>query len=191
MSSKSSKPALPDLDLGLLNVNNNDTIAQKLFMLIEGVYGLGVKHSIGKYGYSEQRYYQLLKKFQLSGSSGLIDKKRGPQQNSRRAEKMIQQIIRQRFLDPDASAAVIFQKLKQTHFSISLRSVERTIQEYGLQKKLYQLNPDSQAKAVVIQQTKREKRKASVTMQSNEIPLKKPLITLPTMMSMNTNTIPK
>ena len=35
-------------------------------------------------------------------------------------------------------------------------------------KKLYQLNPNKEAKAVVIQQTKREIRKASVTMQSNE-----------------------
>ena len=104
-------------------------------MLIEGVYGLGVKHSIAKYGDTEQRYYQLLKNFQLLGSSSLIDKKRGPQQNSLRTEKVVQQIIRYRFLDPDASPAVITQKLKQTHFSISLRSVERTIQEYGLQKK--------------------------------------------------------
>lgn len=135
MARKPTKPSLPDLDLSLLNVSNNDSIAQKLFMLIEGVYGLGVKHSIGKYRYTEQRYYQLLKDFQIVGSSALIDKKRGPKQNSLRTEKVVQQIIRHRFLDPDASAAVITQKLKQIALSISLRSVERTIQEYGLQKK--------------------------------------------------------
>jgi hypothetical protein len=135
MAKKPNKPLLPDLDLSLLNVNNNDSIAQKMCMLIEGVYGLGVKHSIRKYGYTEQRYYQILKEFQVSGSNALIDKKRGPKQNSRRTEKIIQQIIRHRFLDPDASAAVIAQKLKQIHLSISLRSVERTIHEYGLQKK--------------------------------------------------------
>ena len=38
----------------------------------------------------------------------------------------------------------------------------------AFKKKLYQLNPDSEGKAVIIQKTKREKRKASVTMQSNE-----------------------
>ena len=135
MTGKPNKPTLPDLDLSLLNVNTNDSVAQKILMLIEGVYGLGVKHSIGKYGYSEQRYYQLLKDFLLSGSDALIDKKRGPKQNSQRTEKVVQQIIRYRFLDPDASAAVITQKLKQTRFAISQRSVERTIQEYGLQKK--------------------------------------------------------
>ena len=130
-----NKPSLPNLDLSLLKVNPNDSVSQKFLMLIEGVYGLGVKHSIGKYEYTEQRYYQLLKNFQIAGSSSLIDKKRGPQQNSLRTEKVVQQIIRYRFLDPDASPAVITQKLKQTHFSISLRSVERTIQEYALQKK--------------------------------------------------------
>jgi len=135
MAHKSNNSSLPDLDLGLLNAGANDSVAQKFLMLIEGVYGLGVKHSIKKYGYTEQRYYQLLKQFQFTGISALVDKKRGPQQNSLRTEKIIQQIIRHRFLDPDASAAVITQKLKQTHVPISLRSVERTIQEYGLQKK--------------------------------------------------------
>jgi len=135
MSSKYHKPELPDLDLKLLNIRPDDAAALKMLMLIEGIYGLGVKHSIEKYGYSEQRYYQLLNEFQLSGSSALIDKKRGPKQNSQRTEKVMQQIIRYRFLDPDASAPVITQKLRQRGFSISLRSVERTIQEYGLQKK--------------------------------------------------------
>lgn len=135
MSNRPNKPEMPDLDWSLLNVNPNDSAAQKLLMLIEGVYGLGVKHSIKKYEYTEQRYYQLLKDFQIGGSSALIDKKRGPKQNSLRTEKVVQQIIRYRFLDPDASPAVITQKLRQTGFSISQRSVERTIQEYGLQKK--------------------------------------------------------
>lgn len=135
MARKPNKPNLPDLDLSLLNVQDNDSVAQKMLMLIEGVYGLGVKHSIAKYGYTEQRYYQLLKEFKFAGSSALIDKKRGPKQNSLRTKKVVQQIIRHRFLDPDASAAVITQKLKQTKHSISLRSVERTIQQYGLQKK--------------------------------------------------------
>jgi hypothetical protein len=137
----SNKPLLPNLDLSLLKVNSNDSISQKFLMLIEGVYGLGVKHSIGKYEYSEQRYYQLLKNFLEQGSSSLIDKKRGPQQNSRRTEKIVQQIIRHRFLDPDASAAVITQKLKQISLSISIRSVERTIQQYGLQKKTLSVKP--------------------------------------------------
>ena len=135
MATKPIQPALPDFDLRLLNVQPEDTTSFKLLMLIEGIYGLGVKHSIKKYGYSEQLYYQLLKDYQKEGSAGLSDKKRGPKQSSRRTENVIKQIIRHSFLDPESSAAVIAQKLKQTGVSISVRSVERTIQEYGLQKK--------------------------------------------------------
>lgn len=135
MARKSNSPSLPDLDLSLLNADSSDKAIQKMLMLIEGVYGLGVQHSIKKYEFTEQRYYQLLKQFKLEGSAALSDKKRGPKNNSSRSERVIQQIIRHRFLDPEASAGVITQKLKQTGISISQRSVERTIQEYGLQKK--------------------------------------------------------
>ena len=134
MAKKSSQP-LPNIDLNLLNIDSDDKVSRKLLMLVEGTFGIGVKKSIEKYEYTEQRYYQLLKAFKKDGSDALIDKKRGPKVNSKRDVKMVQQIIRYRFLDPDASAAVISQKLKQTGNPVSVRSVERTIQEYGLQKK--------------------------------------------------------
>lgn len=127
--------AFPELDLSLLNIKEDDTVSLKLLMLVEGVYGQGVKHSVNKYGYTQQRYYQLLKGFQEFGFAALLDQKRGPKHKSRRSEQMMQQIIRHRFLDPDASAAVIAQKLNQAGMAISLRSVERTIQQFGLQKK--------------------------------------------------------
>lgn len=132
---KKSQPALPGLDLELLKVAPDDKTSHKLLMLVEGIFGIGVKQSIEKYGYTEQRYYQLLKAFQTEGSDALVDKKRGPKNNHKRDEKTVQQIIRYRFLDPDMSAAVITQKLNQRGISISQRSVERTIQEFGLQKK--------------------------------------------------------
>ena len=132
---KKSQPALPDINLGLLKVAPDDKTSRKLLMLVEGTFGIGVKQSIEKYGYTEQRYYQLLKAFQTEGSDALVDKKRGPGNNHKRDEKTVQQIIRYRFLDPDMSAAVITQKLNQRGISISQRSVERTIQEFGLQKK--------------------------------------------------------
>ncbi len=135
MKNSSNQSTLPDLDLSLLNIKEDDSTAWKMMMLIEGVYGMGVKHSSNKYGYTEQRYYQLLNDFKKVGSAALIDQKRGPKHKSRRTEKVVQQIIRHRFLDPDASAAVIAQKMNQTAMAVSLRSVERTIQDYGLQKK--------------------------------------------------------
>jgi transposase len=132
---------LPNLDLALLNIKDDDVATNKLLMLIEGTYGIGVKESIAKYGYTEQRYYQLLKAFKKDGVIALSNKKTGPHQSSIRTPNIVHQIIRLRFLNPEDSPSVTAQKLKQMGNKISQRSVERTIQEFGLQKKT--LSPKS------------------------------------------------
>lgn len=119
----------------LSKLNVEDGVSLKFLMLIEGVYNIGVKESIAKYGYSEQRYYQLLKAYKENGMDGLIDKKAGPKQNSKRSTTVMKQILRHRFLNPLDSAEVIAQKLSQQGITISVRSVERTITEFGIQKK--------------------------------------------------------
>jgi hypothetical protein len=48
---------------------------------------------------------------------------------------VVRQVIRHRFLDAEASVEVIAQKLSQSGRKISQRSVQRVIEEYGLQKK--------------------------------------------------------
>ena len=127
--------SLPGLDLDKLEIPEGDKTARKLLMIIEGVYGMGVKKSTEKYGYTEQRYYQLLKAFRKGGIEALEDKKRGPRGNSKRTDEIVQQIIRYKFLDPKSSAEVIAQKLQQRGHKISASSVQRTFREYGLQKK--------------------------------------------------------
>jgi hypothetical protein len=126
---------LADIDLGKLNISTLDKPTVKLLMLVEGTYGIGVEKSIVKYGFSEQRYYQLKKAFIENGSQALVDLKRGPHHNHVRSVETDKLIIRLRFLDPDSSPGVIAQKLTQQGHKISTRSVERTITEYGLQKK--------------------------------------------------------
>jgi hypothetical protein len=128
---------LQDLDLTRLNIQDDDKATRKLLMLIEGTFGIGVQKSIAKYGYSEQRYYQLKKAFLEGGSQALIDQKTGPKTNTVRTDKVEKQIIRLRFLNPQDSAEVITQKLNQMGLAISQRSVERTITTYGLQKKTF------------------------------------------------------
>jgi len=115
-------------------VNQNDSLGIKLLMLFEGHCTIGVHESIKKYGYTEQRYYQLLDKYEKEGAQGLIDKKPGSHKKPVRTKEVINQIIRQRFLDPFASATILAQKLTQTGYKVSSRSVERTITEYGLKK---------------------------------------------------------
>jgi hypothetical protein len=116
-------------------IDENDSLGMKLSMLIEGHCTIGVYEAIKKYGYTEQRYYQLLLKYQEGGAQALIDNKPGSDKQPVRTKDTVNQIIRLRFLDPFSSAGAIAQKLNQIGHKVSKRSVERTITEYGLQKK--------------------------------------------------------
>lgn len=121
---------------GELNFPEDDKLIKKLAMLIEGECdGLGVSKTAKKFGYSRQRYHQLRNQCTTLGSASLVELSRGPKTNYRRTEEVVKRIIRHRFLDPDASPEVITQKLHQEQVEISIRSVERVITEYGLQKK--------------------------------------------------------
>ena len=120
-------------------IDSNDKLSIKMAMLYEGHCTIGVYEAIKKYGYTEQRYYQLLKEYNKKGSEGIRDKKRGSNKRPVRNKEITNQIIRHRFLDTEASTEVISQKLKQNGYNVSVRSVERTITEYGLQKKLINL----------------------------------------------------
>jgi hypothetical protein len=121
---------------GSLLVLPNDEITFKLAMLFEGdCEGLGPLEAARKFGYSKQRYFQLRHLFLEQGAFALQSKTTGPKSNYRRTDEVVRQIIRYRFLDPEASPEVIAQKLGQTDHPLSTRSVERTIADYGLQKK--------------------------------------------------------
>lgn len=116
-------------------IDPEDKLAVKMAMLIEGQCMISVYEAIKKYGYTEQRYYQLLKLYKQGGTGAIMDKKRGSDKRPTRTTEVLNQIIRLRFLDPGSGADVIAQKMNQNGYSVSKRSVERTITEYGLQKK--------------------------------------------------------
>jgi transposase len=123
---------------GKIVLNGHDEVIWKFGMLYEGeCEGLGAIKAAQKFGYSRQRYYQLLNTFANKGVCALKSKKSGPQKNYRRTDEVVRQIIRHRFLDPNASAEVIAQKMTQCGLTISIRTVERVISQYGLQKKNY------------------------------------------------------
>lgn len=127
-------------DGGALAVSEKDEVTRKLAMLIEGeCEGLGPVKAAHKFGYTKQRYFQIREAFLRDGSHALINKPRGPKSNYRRTGELVRQVIRHRFLDPDASAEVIAQKLRQSGFTTSTRSVERVIADYGIQKKTLQV----------------------------------------------------
>lgn len=133
---------------GTLPVLASDIQSHRFLMLIEGeCLGDPIANVAKKYGYCRQRYYQLLEQFKQGGLPALLPHKTGPKSNYRRTDQAVRQVLRYVFLDPDSSPEVITQKLRQTHFPISLRSVQRIIAEYGLQKKTLPPQPPNPATA--------------------------------------------
>jgi hypothetical protein len=127
---------------GQMGVRDDDEITRKLLMLIEGECdGLGPGRASQKFRYSRQRYFQLRAAFAQGGALALQSRKRGPKTHYRRTAEVVRQVIRHRFLDPEASAEVIAQKLVQGGWKISIRSVERVLADYILQKKTPQGPP--------------------------------------------------
>lgn len=140
---------------GSLNMLANDTPVCRFLMLMEGeCLHDNIAAVAAKYGYCRQRYYQLLEQFKLGGLQALQTQKTGPKSNYRRTDQAVRQVLRYLFLDPDASAAVVVQKLRQTNFRISLRSVRRIIADYGLQKKTLSAQPSPQGPATAAGRTK-------------------------------------
>ena len=85
---------------GSLPVKFEDKLSRQLAMLFESkCLGLGPTKAAQKYGYSRQRFFQILNAFIKGGSKALIPKKTGPKTNYVRTENVVTQIIRHRFLD--------------------------------------------------------------------------------------------
>jgi hypothetical protein len=121
---------------GALPLSPHDEVTCKLAMLIAGeCLGLGPVQAAKAFGYSKQRYFQLRDAFAQQGAAALVNHTPGPGRCYRCTDEAVRQAVRHRFLDPEASAEVIAQKLSQGGLAISTRSVERIIERFGLQKK--------------------------------------------------------
>jgi len=133
---------------GTLSIPPGDKASLKMAMLLQGeCTDIGPTKAAGNFRYSKSRYYQVREAFSKLGVEGLIAKNTGPKHNYRRTPEVTKLVIRARFLDPRASAEVIASKLRQDGYPIAIRSVERIINEYGLQKKTPHPVPHSRATA--------------------------------------------
>ena len=131
-------------DSGALPISETDEITRKLAMLIEGECGSeGIDRAAAKFGFSRQRYFQIRTLFLEKGGQALLSSKRGPKSYYRRTQEVVSQVIRHRFLDPQASTEIITQKLRQCKFRISKRTVDRVIAQFGLQKKTLSVPPST------------------------------------------------
>jgi hypothetical protein len=131
---------------GSLSIHTDDEVSLKLAMLIKGECGpQGPTRAAEEFGYSRQRYFQLRTLFHEQGAAGLVSHKRGPRTHYRRTREVVSQVVRYRFLDPEMSSTVIAQKLVQSGFFVSARSVDRILADFGLQKKTLSVSSRSRA----------------------------------------------
>lgn len=98
-----------------LAVSPQDSLLWKLSMILEAAHPDSEQTTIeaiaGKYGYTREYFYQLLEKLKSQGSQSLADRPTGPKTRYKRTPEVTKQILRHRFLDPEANCEVIAQKM--------------------------------------------------------------------------------
>ena len=118
---------------GALRVRPEDGAAIDLAMLIEGeTSGRPLDEVLARYGRSRSTYYEKLRRFQEQGLEGLLARPPGPRSPWRRPLEILRFVVSRRLRCPDHSAAEIAAELERMGHRISVRSVERTLSQFGL-----------------------------------------------------------
>lgn len=118
---------------GALRVRPDDGAAVDLAMLIEGeTSGRPLDEILATYGRSRSTYYEKLRRFREQGLEGLLARPPGPRSPWRRPIEILRFVVTTRLRRPEQSAADIAAELERLGHRISVRSVERTLSQFGL-----------------------------------------------------------
>ncbi len=118
---------------GVLPLGPDDEPAVDLVMLIEGeTSGRPLESVLEQYQRSRSTYYEKLRRFRESGLTGLLSRPSGPRTAWRRPLEVVRFIVTRRLRHPDRPAAVIAEDLGRLGHPVSIRSVERTLSQFGL-----------------------------------------------------------
>jgi transposase len=118
---------------GALRVRPEDAAAVDLAMLIEGeTSGRPLDEILVAYGRSRTTYYEKLRRFREQGLEGLLSRPPGPRSPWRRPVEILRFVVTTRLRRPEQSAADIAAELERLGHRISVRSVERTLSQFGL-----------------------------------------------------------
>ncbi|WP_242343220.1 helix-turn-helix domain-containing protein [Anaeromyxobacter terrae] len=121
---------------GILSLPASDAASLDLLMLIEGeTSGAPLEDVLARFGRSRSAYYEKLRRFRESGLEGLIARPPGPRGAWRRPLEVVRHIVRARLRDPERSAAAIADELAALGHEVSVRSVERTLTQFGLTRR--------------------------------------------------------
>lgn len=118
---------------GVLPIRPDDEATLDLVMLVEGeTSGQALDDVLRKYGRSRSTYYEKLRRFREEGFEGLLSRPPGPRAPWRRPLEVVRFIVTSRLRNPDRTAATIAEDLARSGHPVSLRSVERTLTQFGL-----------------------------------------------------------
>lgn len=118
---------------GTLPLRPEDEAALDLAMLIEGeTSGKPLELVLEEYGRSRSTYYEKLRRFREGGLEGLLARPPGPRNAWRRPLEVVRFIVTERLRSPDVGAAAIAEELGRRGHAVSVRSVERTLTQFGL-----------------------------------------------------------
>lgn len=113
-----------------------DEASVDLAMLIAGeTSGRPLDEVLEAFGRSRSTYYEKLRRFRDQGVSGLLARPPGPRNAWRRPLEVLRFVVRARLRDPDRSAASIAEDLARQGHPVSVRSVERTLTQFGLTRR--------------------------------------------------------
>lgn len=118
---------------GTLPLRPADAAVVDLVMLIEGeTSGRELDDVLQQFGRARSTYYEKLRRFREQGLEGLLARPAGPRGPWRRPIEVMRFVVRARLRDPDRGAAAIAEDLARRGHSVSVRSVERTLTQFGL-----------------------------------------------------------
>jgi len=118
---------------GSLSLRPEDEAALDLVMLVEGeTSGRALDDVLAEFGRSRSTYYEKLRRFREEGLGGLLPRPPGPRGPWRRPLEVLRFVVSARVRDPARSAADIAAELNGLGQEVSVRSVERTLQQFGL-----------------------------------------------------------
>ncbi len=118
---------------GTLSLRPDDEAVVDLVMLIEGeTSGRDLGDILDQFGRSRSTYYEKLRRFREHGLEGLLPRPPGPKTPWRRPLEVIRFVVTTRLRNPERTAAEIADELTRLGHSVSMRSVERTLSQFGL-----------------------------------------------------------
>ena len=118
---------------GSLPLRQDDAAALDLAMLIQGeTSGEPLEAVLERFGRSRSTYYEKLRRFREAGLEGLLSRPPGPRTAWRRPLEVVRFVVTARLRNPERAATAIADDLARLGHAVSVRSVERTLTQFGL-----------------------------------------------------------